>query len=316
MNELDIHVLLLFRCQPSWLPFIPKLAWVIECVHVCVCVCVCVCKAGCFFVLGSWTILPHQVIFVLTSFHSLQWTWHLCWETLLGSSFPVSKVSLCSTAFFQLTRHLKSWPNVKIIFLPALPITQPGSKSWVLYHFRLSLPGSGSLRRWFLEQASSSLCPGGWLTPIHWLAKAYVLQPELADCKSVRSKITPTVKLLGLFLGKMVKEHRSKYLECQAAFFCPKTSSEELILFCHTVNGLWGSKLTLCRLEVPWNLIHCDSAVTHLCWTEVYFDANSEEKGFLANLMVNTREIALKANKNSFRWPFSSIVRIQTEFIH
>ena len=99
-NELDIHVLLLFRCQPSWLPFIPKLAWVSECVRVCVCVCVCVCvKQAAFFVLGSWTILPHQVIFVLTSFHSLQWTWHLCWETLLGSSFPVSKVSLVFHSF-------------------------------------------------------------------------------------------------------------------------------------------------------------------------------------------------------------------------
>ena len=109
-NELDIHVLLLFRCQPSWLPSVPKLAWVSECV----CVCLCVCKAGCFLSAG---VLDHPspptVIFVLTSFHSWQWTWHLCWETLLGSSFPVSKVSLVFHGFLPAYTSLEELTKCK-----------------------------------------------------------------------------------------------------------------------------------------------------------------------------------------------------------
>lgn len=62
-----------------------------------------------------------------------------------------------------------------------------------------------------------------------------------------------------------------------------------------------------CETSPTW-----DFAVIHLCWTEVDLDANYEEKGFLRNVIANSRDIALKANKNGFTYHFSYNVCIQT----
>lgn len=136
----------------------------------------------------------------------------------------------------------------------------------------------------------SALVPEDWLTA-SWVVLAW------ADWKSIWRKITPTIKLPGLFLGRMVEGHRLKYLECQEVFFCPKTRSEELILFLPRCCGQWNSEITLCHLQVLWNVTHWDFAIIHLC--EVYLDADSEEKGFLTNPMTDAREIALKASKKT-----------------
>lgn len=72
-----------FRCQPSWLPFIPKLAATVR---------ICMCEAG-----HLWPSFPTKSYFgsVLTSLCSSQWTWRLCQETLCfpGGSFPGSRAS-------------------------------------------------------------------------------------------------------------------------------------------------------------------------------------------------------------------------------
>lgn len=109
---------LAFRCQPSWLPFIPKLAvsewvrWVSEWSTL---------PSSCW---GLGLSFPTELFFVLTSVCNLQWTWHLCQETVLVGSFPESKGSphvpcfpLAHTSFEELTK----WEN-EFFSLPCLSL--------------------------------------------------------------------------------------------------------------------------------------------------------------------------------------------------
>ena len=117
------------------------------------------------------------------------------------------------------TRHLKTWPDGRTSFLPALAVTWPalGTECCVISGLHsLAVIHKDPVRS--ASAVSSSLLPGaGWL-----VTACQSCVSVRAHCKPIWEKITPTIKLPGLCLGGVVERHIFKYLECQEMFFTQK----------------------------------------------------------------------------------------------